>query len=50
MTTVKLDDDSRNIYTVTVGRCNDLTSVDEYKYEEKLYNALICPGEYISKK
>ena len=50
VTTVTRDDDSRNIYTVPVGRCNELTSFDESKYEEKRHNSLICPGESISKK
>ena len=50
MTTVIRDDDSRNIYAVPVGRCNELTSVDEYKHEEKCQNSLIFPGESISKK
>ena len=50
MTTVTRDNDSRNMYTVPVGRYNELTSVDESKYEEKRQNALICPGESISKK
>ena len=47
---VTCDDDSRNIYTVPIGRCNQKTSVGESKYEEKLQNALICPSESISKK
>ena len=33
VTTVTRDDDSPNIYTVPVGRCDIQTSVDEYKYE-----------------
>ena len=50
MTTVKRDDDIQNIYTVPVGRCNEHSSYDESKYEEKRKNALIGPGESISKK
>ena len=50
MTTVKRDDYSQNIYTVTVVRCNQQTSVEESKYEEKPKITLIVPGEYISKK
>ena len=50
MTTVTRDDYSENIYTVPVGRCNQQTSVEESKYEEKRKNALIVPGESISKK
>ena len=49
MTRVTRDDYSRNVYTVRIGGCNVLTSVDESKYEEKRQNLLICPGEYISK-
>ena len=30
--------------------CNEQTSDDESKYEEKRKNALICTGESISKK
>ena len=47
MTTVTRDDDSPNIYTVPVGRCDLQTSVDESKYEEIHQNALICPGDSI---
>ena len=47
MTTVTRGDDSPNIYTLPVGRCDLQTSVDESKYEEIHQNALICPGEYI---
>ena len=50
MTTVTRDDESQNIFTVPVGRCNEQISVDVYKYEEKRKNALIGPGESISKK
>ena len=50
MTAVTFDDDSQNIYTLTVLRCNQHTSVEESKYEEKCKNALIVPGESISKK
>ena len=49
-TTVTNDDDSLNIYTVPVGKWNELISVDKSKYEEKSQNELIYPGEYISKK
>ena len=47
VTTVTRDDDSQNIYTVTVGQCNEHTSVEESKFEEKCKNALIGPCEYI---
>ena len=47
VTTVTCDDDSPNIYTVPVVRCNKLTSVNESKYEEKRHNSLICTGESI---
>ena len=50
MTTLTRDDDSPKIYTVPVGRCNQQTSVEESKYEEKRKSILIVPGEYISKK
>ena len=50
MTTVTCDDDSTNIYTVTVGLCDLQTSVDYSKYEEIHQNALICPGGSIFKK
>ena len=50
MTKVTCDEKSPNIYTVSVGQCNELTSVDESKYEDKRQNTLICPGESISKK
>ena len=50
MTTVTRDNDSQNMYTVPVGRCNQQISVKESKYEEKRKNALIGPGESISKK
>ena len=48
--TVTRDNESRNIYTVPIGICNELTSFDESKYEEKRQNSSIFPGEYISKK
>ena len=48
--TVTHDDYSRNVYTLPVGPCNELTSVDESKYEEKRQNSLIFPGGYISNK
>ena len=47
MKTVTRDYDSRNIHTIPVGKCGELTSVDEPKFEEKHQNALICPGESI---
>ena len=47
---VTRDDDSQNIYTVSIGQYNELTSYDESKYEDKHQNALICPREYISKE
>ena len=47
---VTRDDDSQNIYTVPVVLCNEHTSDDESKYEEKRKNELIDTGEYISKK
>ena len=47
---VTCDDDSQNMYTVLVGRCNEQTSVEQSKYEEKIKNALIGPDESISKK
>ena len=50
MTTVTSDDGSLNIHTVPFGRCNQQTAVEESKYEEKRKNALIGPGESISKK
>ena len=50
MTTATHNDDSQNIYTVAVGRCNQQTSIEESKYEEKRKNAFIVPGKYISKK
>ena len=49
-TMVTRDDDIENDYTVPFGRCNEHTSVEESKYEEKCNNALIGPGEFISKK
>ena len=47
MPTETLDDDSQNIYTVSVRRCNQQTSVEESKYEKKPNITLIVPGEYI---
>ena len=41
VTTVPRDDDSTNIYTVTFGRYNLQTSVNESKYKEIHQNALI---------
>ena len=43
-------DESRNIYNVTVIRCNELKLFDVSKYEERRQNSLICPGESIKKK
>ena len=48
--TVTYGDESQTIYTVPIGKCNQQTSDEEYKYEEKLKSELIVPGEYISKK
>ena len=48
--TVTRDDDSKNNYNVLVGRCNQQTSVEYYKYDEKRKNTLIVTGESISKK
>ena len=50
MTTVTGDDDSKNIYTVPVGQCNQYISFEGYKYEEKPKSALIVTSEYIPKK
>ena len=50
MKTVTCHDDSQNIYNVPVGICNQQTSYDESKYEEKRNSALIGPGKSISKK
>ena len=50
VTTVTRDDDSRNIYTVPVGRCFEQKFVDDFKYEEKRNKALTGPGESTSKK
>ena len=47
---VTRDDDSQNIYTLPVGRCNQQTSVEYSKYEDKRKNSFIVPGESISKK
>ena len=47
---VTRDDYSQNIYTVPVGQCNQQTSVEESKYEEKRKNTFIVPVESISKK
>ena len=44
MTTVTRDDDSQNTYTVPVGRCNQQTSFEDSKYEDKRKNALIVPS------
>ena len=35
VTTVTCDDDSQNMYTATIGRFNEPTSIEESKYEEK---------------
>ena len=37
------DDHSQNIYTLPVGRCNELTSVDDSEYEEKPKSILVVP-------
>ena len=50
VTTATRDNDSPNIYTVPVGRCDLQTLVDESKYEEIHQNALIFTGDSISKK
>ena len=50
MTTLTRDDDSQDMYTVPVGLCNQQTSVEESKYEYKCKNAIMVPGESISKK
>ena len=47
---VTRDDYSKNINTVPFGQCNQQTSVEYYKYEEKHKNALIVCGGSISKK
>ena len=50
MTTVTRDDDSLIIYTAPVGWCNQQTSVEESKYEEKPKSVFIVPGASISKR
>ena len=50
VTMVTRDDDSPNIYAISVGWCDLKTSVDESKSEEIHQNALTCSGESISKK
>ena len=50
VTMVSRDDESPNINTIPVVRCNLQTSVDESKYKEIHQNTLICPSESISKK
>ena len=50
VTMVTRDDDSPNIYTVPVGKCNLQTSADDSKYQEIHHNELVCTGESISKK
>ena len=47
VTTVTHDDEIQNNYTVPVGQCNELTSVNESKYEEIRHNALNCPGYHL---
>ena len=47
MTTVSGDDEGQNIHTVHFGKCNELTSVDKSKYEEKRQNALFFLGKSI---
>ena len=49
VTMVTRDDDSPNMYTVSIGQCYIQTSVDESKYEDIHQNEIICPGESISK-
>ena len=49
MTTVTRDDESPNIYILTVGWGDLQTSVDESTYEEIHQNSFICPGESIPK-
>ena len=49
-TTVTRDDESKNIFTVSIVLYNEQTSDDESKYEEKHNNALIGPVESIAKK
>ena len=39
--------DSQNMYNVPIGRCNQQTSVEEYKYGDNIKNALFVPGESI---
>ena len=50
MTTVTCDDESRKLYTVPVGKLNQLTKFEESKCENKPKSALIVPGASISKK
>ena len=50
VTKVTRDDDSPNIYTVPAGKCNQHTSFEESKYEEKCKSELIVPCESFSKK
>ena len=50
MTTLTCDDYSQNIYTVPVGQCNQQTSVEESKYEDKPKSVLTVPVGSISKK
>ena len=47
---VTRDDESRNVYTLPIGQCNQLTTFEESKFEKKCKSALINPGEYISKQ
>ena len=49
MTMVTRDYYSQNIYTVLVWQCNQQTSIEYSKYEDKHKNALIVTGESISK-
>ena len=48
MTTVTCDDDIRKIYTVPVGGCNQQTTFEESKFENKPKRALIVTGASIS--
>ena len=50
VTSVTQYDEIPNIYTVPVGRCNQQTSFEESRYEEKPKSALIVPSESISNK
>ena len=49
MTTVTRDYDSQSNFSVPVGRCNQQTSVEDSKCEEKPKSVWIVPGTSISK-